>query len=174
MEPKERRILSFTEARKLQHSSSLRQSEIPIEHAISLPMPTNRWGEPGYALFASPALRRPGQPVEQGGPDRWWVVSANGGNLIVYARSIAVRFSGTESWPSVTMPPVNRSIDEMRQALREIDEVMDALAPAFFAGEKGDAQLRGELASLLGSHLPEPLVPQYRELAPDFFAWLES
>ena len=75
----EKILLTYSEARKRQRNHCLRQSEIPVEHAISLPLPTKRWGKPSYAYFASPSLRSPGHPVEQGAPDRWWVTDAHGG-----------------------------------------------------------------------------------------------
>src|SRR5262249_24604337 len=126
------------------------------------------------AFFASPALRTPGKPVEQGPPDRWWAAQAHGGGIMIYALWQVARYAEDANWSTVVLPPVSRSIDEMRQALKNIEELMDALAPAFFAGEKGDDQARKELAEALAATLPEPIMPQYRALAPDFFAWLEA
>ena len=58
---------------------------VPIEHAVSLPMPTMRWSSPVFAVFAGPALRRPGRPLELHPPDRWWAVDAESGDLVAYA-----------------------------------------------------------------------------------------
>ena len=52
-------LLSYQEFRKRQATHMLRQTEIPVEHAISLPLPTLRWNRPAYIAFASPAIRRP-------------------------------------------------------------------------------------------------------------------
>jgi hypothetical protein len=149
-------------------------SEIPVEHAVSLPIPTNRWGGPGYAFFASPALRRPGQPVRQDAPDRWWVVSARGGGGIVYALWKAVPFAEGDGWGGVTLPAVASTIAELKQALARIGGLMDTLAPAFFAGEAGDAGARESLSRELASFIPGLLMPQYRALASDFFEWIEG
>ena len=168
------KLLSFSEARERQRSHPLRTYEIPVEHAVSLPLPTRRWGTPAYASFASPALRRPGQPVEQGAPDRWWAVGAHGGRLIIYALWKAAQYADGVNWTTVALPQVTATIAELKEALSRIEELMDALVQAFFAGEGGDVQGRKALSDALEAYLPEPIKLQYRALAPDFFAWLEA
>ena len=54
--------INYGEIRQRQRTHVLRQTEVPVDHAVSLPLPTLRWGRPAYACFASPAIRRPGQP----------------------------------------------------------------------------------------------------------------
>jgi hypothetical protein len=149
-------------------------SEVPVEHSVSLPLPTQRWGEPSYAFFASPALRRPGQPVEQGAPDRWWAMSAQGGRIVIYALSKTVPFADSVNWGTVTLPSVSLTIEELKYALKNIEDLLNELAPSFFAGEVGNTQTRRALAAALLEHLPDPLLPQYRALAPDFFSWLSK
>jgi hypothetical protein len=168
------KTLSYTDVLHRQRNDALRQAEVPLEFAVSLPMPTRRWAGAGYAFFASPAVRRPGQPMEQGAPDRWWVVDARTGRTITYSLSKALPFADGATWEWVTLPPVKRTIDEMRQALKQIEELMNVLAPAFFRGEAGDAGARKELLTALNGQVPEPIQPEYRALAPDFFAWLEA
>jgi hypothetical protein len=51
---------------------------------------------------------------------------------------------------------------------------MEGLAAAFFEGRAGDPAVRAELAAVLGELVPAPLVPRYRALTPDFWAWLEA
>ena len=65
-------------------------------------------------------------------------------------------------------------ISEMTQTLSDIKSMINELAPAFFASEPGAANTRELLAQTLNHYLPQPLIPQYRALAPDFFAWLEA
>jgi hypothetical protein len=168
------RLLTFTEVRDRMRNHPLRVSEVPVEHAVSLPLPTKRWMEPCYAFFASPALRRPGQPVEQGAPDRWWAMSAHGGRIIIYALAKALPLADEANWETVTLPLMSLTIEELKQVLKHIEELLNELAPSFFAGEAGNTQTRKALAAALLDHLPQPLVPQYRALAPDFFAWLEG
>src|SRR5215470_12331995 len=91
-------LLSFSQIRERQKTHPLRQSEVPVEHAVSLPLPTKRWGEPAYAFFASPAFRIPGKPVEQGPPDRWWAVKAHGGAIMIYALWSVVRYTEGANW----------------------------------------------------------------------------
>jgi hypothetical protein len=170
----EKQLLSYSEARSRQRTHPLRQTEIPVEHAVSLPLPTRRWVGPGYAFFAAPSTRVPERPPVQGAPDRWWVVDAHGGRLILYALCAAVPFAPGTTWGDSDLPPVTRSLDELRGALQQIGVWMDAAAPEFFAGRPGDPALRLTLAEALKAHLPPPLQPQYRALAADFFAWLEA
>lgn len=165
-------ILSYSEIRKRQRTHMLRQMEVPTEHTVSLPLPTRRWGAPAYACFASPALRRPGTPAVQGAPDRWWVVDARNGHLVVFALWTAVPFAPGAQWDSATLPPPTGGIGEVKSLVETIELLMEALAPAFFTDQPGDAEAMQALAQALRAHVPEPLWPQYQALVPDFFAWL--
>lgn len=167
-------FISYGEIRKRQRTHMLRQTEVPVEHAVSLPFPTLRWGLPAYACFASPAIRRPGQPAEQEPPDRWWAVDAATGHLVVYARWSAVPFAGDVAWIRVSLPAPSGSIAALQSLMQTVDLLMESLAPAFFAGQPGDAQARQALASALAAFIAEPLWPQVQALAPDFFAWLRT
>jgi len=174
MNTQDTKWLAYSDIRQRQRNSPLRQAEIPIEHAVSLPMPTLRFGTPVYASFASPAHRQPQQPMQQGAPDRWWAVDATSGHLVLYAMVTAVPIIAGADWTTVTLPTVERSVEELRQTLAQIEEQMNALAPAFFAGEAADASARAALAQSLQAILPDPLLPQYRAMASDFFHWLEG
>jgi hypothetical protein len=167
------RWLSLTEVRERMKILGLIRSSVPTEHTISFPLPTMRWVGPAYAYFASPTLRRPRQPLQQGVPDRWWIVNAHGGGIIIYALWKALPYATDVQWTAVTLPAETRSIAEQQQEIATIELLMDTLAPAFFMGEPGDAETRKALAEALVAHLPKPLLPQYRALTPDFFAWLE-
>src|SRR5437764_15393128 len=94
----ETKWLSYSDIRQKQRNSSLRQAEIPVEHAVSLPIPTLRFGSPVYAGFASPALRQPEQPMRQGAPDRWWAVDARSGHLALYALATVVPIAPDANW----------------------------------------------------------------------------
>lgn len=166
--------MSYKEMRKRQRTSLLRQAEIPIEHAVSLPMPTKRWLGPAYASFASPTLRRPGQPMQQGTPDRWWVVDAHGGRLIIYTLWRVVAYAPGVAWTTVTLPQATQSIAEQQAGIEAIELLMETVVPAFFADEQGDASTCKALREVLQTYIPAPLFPQYRALTPDFFAWLEG
>jgi hypothetical protein len=170
----DKRLMSYAELRERQKSHVLIRSEVPLEHAVSLPLPTLAWGEPAFAYFASPALRRPDEPMQQGAPDRWWVVGAYGGRGLVYALAKAVPFPLGAQFETVTLPRISISRDELRQSLKAVESALDSLAPRFFAHEPGDAAERKQLGAMLTELLPKPLQPQYRALAPDFFSWLEK
>ena len=170
----EKQLMSYLELRERQKSNVLIRSEVPVEHAISLPLPTNRWGEPSYAYFAAAALRRPQEPMRQSAPDRWWIIAAYGGRMMVYALTKSIPFPSNAVFEAVTLPRVAMSRDELRQSLKTMEEKLEVLTPRFFAGEPGDAIERGSLASMLAELIPEPLQPQYRAMVPDFFEWLEK
>lgn len=169
-----KQILSYSDIRNIQRTHTLIKSQVPVEHAVSLPIPTKRAGRIGYAYFAAPAARRPGQPVRQGAPDRWWIFDAHGSaSVLIYALCQAQPFS-SDNWEAVTLPPIAGTLTDLKAALADFEAQMNALVPAFFADEAGDATAKGNLSAALKTVLSEPLQPQYRALAPDFFAWLES
>lgn len=168
------RWLSLTDIRERMKHHSFIRSSIPVEHAISFPLPTRRWIGPAYAYFASPALRLPGQSLKQGAPDRWWVVSAHGGQIILYTLYKALPFTENEQWGTLILPTETRSIAEQQQAIATIELLVNRLAPAFFDDEPGDQRTRTALMESLSAHLPKQLLPQYQALVPDFFAWLKE
>ncbi len=171
------RHLDYATLRKHQGSSAFRMAEIPIEHSISLGLPTLRWGRPAYAFFAGPALKRPNQPVRQGAPDRWWAVDPRSEHLLAYALVAVLPFAvdgAGADMGTVTLPPPDATIEQMRERLATIESMMDALASQFFNGESASGSARSALAELLTAHIPAPLLPPYRALTPDFWAWLEG
>jgi hypothetical protein len=166
--------MSFEEMHERMKTHHAIRSTVPTEHTISFPLPTRRWGEPAYACFACPALRRAGQPLRQGVPDRWWAIHARNGQLVVYALWQALPYASNVQWAPVTLQSEQRSIAEQEQTRASIGLLMDALVPSFFVGEAAELQTRHALKEMLLAYLPEPLLPWYRALVPDFFAWLEG
>ena len=75
---------------------------------------------------------------------------------------------------SQTLPDVTKTIPEMQELLDQTEAEIDAVTPAFFAGESCSTELRQAALAALESFLPAPLLPQYEALAPDFFAWLRA
>jgi hypothetical protein len=161
----------YSSIRQFREIRSLLQSHVPVEHSISLPLPTKRFRVPGYACFASPAIRSPGQPLEQAAPDRWWIVSARSGHLVCYSLCSAIPFSSTP-FNSVTVPPISHTIQALQLALSDLSSQIELQAPAFFDGEERPHGDRIVLLELLKSAISPVLLPQYQELVPDFFAWL--
>jgi hypothetical protein len=166
--------LAYQELFRRQTIFCLRESDIPVDHAVSLGLPTRRWHGPGYAFLASPAVRRPGAPVEQQAPDRWWVLDARTARLIVYSLTAAVPFAPGEQWSTVTLPPPTHSVQEQAALHGRLADFFDRLASAFFQGEPGDTAWRQAFTAELAAAIPAPLLPQYQALVPDFFAWLAA
>jgi hypothetical protein len=168
-------LLRYGQARAELAGHPLSVAEIPVGHEISLPVPTLRFGEPGYAWFAAPARRRPGQPLVLGAPDRWWALGAARRGLLAYGRTSAVPFSPEPLAPArAELPPIARDLEAIGEDLRLLESLGDRAVPAFFAGEPGDPALRGDLLGVLTAHVTPPLTGWYRALAPDFFSWLDN
>lgn len=173
--PPEVNLLGYARARAGFATHPLRTHEIPVEYEVSLPVPTMRLGDPGYAWFAGPARHRPSQPVRLGLPDRWWVLGAARRGLITYARTAAVPFTHEPLGPdAVELPPVTRDLAAIKEDLILLDSLAERAVPEFFARRQGAAELRGDLYAVLEAHVTPLLIGWYRALAPDFFAWLEE
>ncbi len=166
--------LNYTAILQRQRTHAIRLSEIPVEHVVSLPIPTKRWVESGYAFFASPARRISGQPLLQSSPDRWCVFSAIGGAIIIYCLWNAHPFASVTNFENCEMLSTNRTISQLKTTLNTIEELMNTLALNFFAGEPGDPQTRKALAETMKDYFTTSLLNQYQALAPDFFQWLEK
>ncbi|MET7403864.1 hypothetical protein ABZS66_61390 [Dactylosporangium sp. NPDC005572] len=163
----------YSQARRRLQTHPVFAGEIPTEHSRSLPLPTRRFGRPAYAGFAGPAQRRPGQPLRLATPDRWWAVGAADQALLVYAQAPAVPFPGELADGPVEVSN-GRSIAAAREDLAVLDELLDAAAPRFFAGEAADPPTRSALREQLAAVAGAGTLPWYRALVPDFFAWLEG
>ncbi len=167
-------LVGYGRARKEFTVHPIRRAEIPVEHFISLLMPTRQWAEPGYAGFAAPARRIPGAQLTLYAPDRWWALSAMGGSLLTYSMVRAVPFADGFEPDPVRLPAPARSVAGIEEDLQVIDELMEQAAPAFFAGEMAADTLRADLFEAIRAHVTDELLPWYQALAPDLFAWLRA
>jgi hypothetical protein len=166
-------IQTYDRAAKEFAEHLLRTAEVPVEDFVSDPLPTLRWSRPAYAGFACPAAGIPPQPLKLGAPVRWWAIGADDGRLLVYALVSVISFSDSPLEGPVTVRPAGRSFSAAKEDHRLLGQLMTAAVPAFFGGESGDGNLRGDLAGVIGQVLPPELMPWYEALAPDFFDWLE-
>jgi hypothetical protein len=167
-------VLPYPRVREAFGSHPVRAAEVPVEHAVSLPLPSLRWTVPGFAVFAGPAVRRPGQPPRLGTPDRWWVLDASRAGLVAYNLVTAAPFAADLPPGPVDVAPTVRSLAETREDLRVFDELLDAAVGDFFAGTAADAGLRRALLDTVTAVLPGGTQPWYEALTPDFFAWLKG
>lgn len=152
----------------------IRTAEVPVEHAISLPLPTLRWGRPAIAGFSAPALRQPGRPLELGAPDRWWLLDMSGQRLLAYATTAAIPFDGGLSDETVEVDRTGQSIDNINETLHMLDEAMDRVIEPFLAGQPGDAAQRSDVMEILTLAVTKAVLPRYRALCPDFLGWLDG
>lgn len=157
-----------------QQNHLLRQSEIPVEHYVSLPLPTRKWLEPAYISFASPVLKNTENPVLQEVPDRWWVIAANGEKIIIYALCSILHFAPNNDFEISQSEPIMTSIAELQMSLSNIKELATHLADTFFEGGNGDKEMRQALLESMKEYLPGFLWQQHLAAAPDFFDWLQK
>lgn len=166
-------LVPYLQVRKEFLDHPVRHTEVPVEHAISLPVPTLRWSLPGYAGFAGPATRTPGQPLRLGIPDRWWALHAEHRGLIGYGLTAALPFAALGADP-VLVDRSGRSVADAHEDLQLLDELMDQAAASFLASSAADGALRNDLLEALTTNVTDPVLPWYRAFAPDFFSWLEG
>jgi hypothetical protein len=168
-------VLAYPRIRAAIGEHPLRTGEIPVEHEMSLPLPTRRWGLPGFAVFAGAAVRRPRQPLRLSAPDRWLLVDAARARLIAYNLTSAVPFATAPLEGPVEVAPSGRTLAEVREDQKALGELIGDLAPVFLAGSAaaGDAR-RTALLHTLDAVLPAATRPWYEALTPDFFAWLKG
>jgi len=164
----------YDQLRKEIGDHPVRRAEVPTEHAISLPVPTLRWSVPVFACFAGAAARAPGRPLRLGAPDRWWALHAQTRRLVAYGLVAALPFMDTAPAGEVVVDRTGRTVAEVAEELRLLGELMDAAAPAFFAGATVDAALRDDLREVLTSAVTPAALSWYQALAPDLFSWLEG
>lgn len=164
-------FLPYIDAVSGSRKGATRQVEIPIGHAVSLPLPTRRFGIPAYAAFASPAIREPEKPLHQAPPDRWWLLDARSGVVALFAMC-GIHHFANESFVPVVLPQPVGTIAELRQQLNDIQSDLGMLAPQFFSGKDGQPEVRERLHAALKARIPDALWGQYEALVPDFLAWL--
>lgn len=167
-------LLVYASLRQRALDHPVRHAEAPVEHAISLPLPTLRWGAPGYACFAGPAVRAPRQTLQLAVPDRWWLLDPRRAGLVVYGLTAAIPFTESRWEGPVTVTPSGRSLADVQEDLKLVDDLMDVGARAFLQSEDLEATTRQDLAAALLAYLPTSVLPWYRALVPDFFAWIED
>lgn len=164
--------LTYEQARQLRQR--IRSAEVPIEHAVSLPIPTLRWGLPGFGYFASPAVRNPDGPTQLAAPDRWWGIDARRGRLVFYALTSAMPLTPHIDPDSFASSTGGLTIDDLRQLHRELEQSIDGVLDSFFEGRCADQASRRRVVDLLQAVVGNPQMGAYRALAPDFWAWLEA
>ncbi|MFF9063979.1 hypothetical protein ACF09E_01335 [Streptomyces sp. NPDC014891] len=169
-------LTPYGNARAQLAESAAHTAEVPLEHYVCPPLPTGRWGEPAYAVFAAPAVRAPRQPMRIAPPDRWWAVGISNPRLLAYALVSVAPFTATPLGDPVTVPSGGRRLSAVREDQRLFDSLMDRALPLFLAGDadSGDADLRADLSAVLGLVLPAECRAWSRALTPDFYAWLEQ
>lgn len=168
------RYLSPTEFKSVFQKHLLRSHEIPSNCGVSFPLPTNRWSEPGYIVMCSPIAPPRGDiPPRQGAPESWGVFAAQGGRLLLFARTKVFPFTSDDIL-EVELTPLSKSIGEIQAGFARLEQILEMLTPLYFRNEHADSAFRTAFVKTFESVISPVLIPQYRKLAPDFFAWLET
>jgi len=172
--PAERAVrLQWSQMQELMRTHWLRRSDIPAEAAVSLPLPTLRFGGPGFQFHAGAMLRDPAGTIRREPPDCHWAFAAQGGRLLYYARSRAIPLEPAGAgWTAVSMDRPSLDVRALRERFQAFGPIMDQACERFFDGAPADfaADLLAELELLAGP----PVMPFYRAMAPDFWQWLDG
>jgi hypothetical protein len=166
--------LEYIEIAKRIAQHPLMAAELPTAMYVSMPLPTLRWGGPGYASFSAPTSRQPDQTAIQGAPDRWWLFDAGSARLKVYALTSCFPFAPDALFSDVEIPSLKCPPVEFRALLAETRERMAPLARCFLEKQIADSTSRSNLRDLLRQIIPVSIEDRHRALAPDFFDWLEA
>ena len=166
------RYLSYEEVYEMRNDRRVLCDELPIESIVSLPLPTLRWNQPLFASFASTISGNAQNALTQSEPTIWWLIGARGGQLMLFTSYRFYPFAPQAHWETVTfrLMPTEALEDVWSSIVRYIDR----LAPLFFADQPGPPDMRKDLLKHLEAYIHPLILPQYRALAPDFFAWLEQ
>ena len=167
-------LLPYQQIYKQMQTHPIRQTEIPIEHSITLPLPTNRWKVPAYAFFASPVIRTPSVEPEQAPPDMWWITDAYTGRLLLYSKWSIMPFIDNVEWQSQKLPTVTKDVSIMQKQIEELIILMNTTISGFFGHKDVRDSTRSATLELLLDYIPEPITEQYNSLVPDFFEWLHT
>lgn len=165
---------SYKEFSLLEKKNKIRESEIPVGHYISWPMPIIEKNLKGFISFASPALRQPDQPMKIGTPDRWWILNADNGKLIVYALCTAMPYANYKFHEPFTLPKIQLSIQEIRQKQDSMAILMDSIVIDFFDQKPINLTTRNAILEIYKALIPGSLFSDYRVIAPQFFSWLDA
>jgi hypothetical protein len=166
------RLLSYSQVRQRQQRHPL-NAEIPTENIVSFPLPTRRWGAPAFAFFASPALTLPNE-VRQGPPSRWFGLDAASGRLLFYALCEVVPLPSPTPFESIELAPRPGTFADLEANMARLESVLDAASSAFFSNHSAPGATRQDVEGAFAALVDAPILEQYRALAPDFWAWLES
>jgi hypothetical protein len=147
---------------------------MPQEYRTSLAMPVRHFPVPAFAFFASATTILPDQPVVQDTPACWWVIGADDGQLLLFARWEILPFKENQQWTEVSLPKITLSVIEYSILQDDFAKLMDAVTPDFFTSKSGDPEQKQSLSETISQLIPEVIYPQYQALAPDFFRWLRS
>ncbi len=167
-------FLRYEDISELNDPALFNLLNIPLGHAVSIPLPTLRWGRPGFAYFASPTFRVPGAPKDQAAPDRWWVIDAEKRSIEIYAKWEALPFVQGVNFETVHITPGQYTKSDIQEKRKLVYQLMDEAVQDFFLNQPGDRRICHQLLEGLTIITPAPLLVQYRDLAPDFFLWLEA
>jgi hypothetical protein len=170
----ENKYISYDQAMNNPITKAFWLGEIPESHASSLAIPTLRFNLPVFARFTCPAYRRPGQPMVQGAPDRWWAIHAATGKLVFYALWSAVPFAEDFLWQAQELPHLGITLEQFEVLIGRIPGIIDGIAPGFFNQLPVSREVCREFLEVLHQVIPAPLFQFYERLAPDFFDYLRT
>jgi hypothetical protein len=158
----------------LGNGAKILSSEVPIQSYVSIPLPTRRFGPCAFASFPCPEHLAIGQKPEIAPPDRWWLFDERAEHLLCYSITAVTPFAQPMPPPGINDASAKVSVDEKARLLTELEATIDEIAPAFFKGDASSTEQRSDISVRLSNYVGAEILPYYKALAPDFFAWLDA
>ena len=165
----------YHEIREAIERHPVRTAEVPLEHEVSLPVPTMRWGSLAYVVFAMPAHRQSAAPKRLGAPDRWWSIDARSRRLQSYNTVDAIPLTDTAQSELIEIASPVRSLAAHLEDLKALGDLIDAVLLLFAKDEAAaDNQDVADLSEVWRAVIPREMDEWYAAAAPDFFRWLNQ
>lgn len=165
------KLKSYSIFRKNQFNSFIRQTEIPIENYISLPIPNIKNNKNLYTYFSCPTRRtedekRSKMLVNYGSVNKKWSLFVDNGSIFDF-ESI-----DSTSTMDIFIESGNLSVSELKRTIGEFDEKMDTLSNNYFNDLETTNIEKMIVYDLMEKIIPPQLMLIYKELNPNFFNWL--
>ena len=163
-------ILSVEEVSISLSKNAIARTEIPNEWELSLPMPTLQFQRPAFFWFACPAERHPHRPLRLFPPDRWFALDAFTSKLLYFNAWEPPLKNNFEKWHAIDLPISELTREETKKEFDILINGLNLLTFSYFNNQP----INISIFHLLIDYLDPQTIPWYRNLAPDFWNWLEK
>jgi small nuclear ribonucleoprotein (snRNP)-like protein len=164
-------LKSYSIFRKEQFNSFIRQTEIPIENYISLPIPNIKNNKHLYSYFSCTSQRTADEKqskviVVYGGVNKKWNLSAENGSIFDFESMDSI------SVENVAVEVSSMTLSELKKTVSEFDEKMNIVSKNYFNDIETHKIEKKIVLDLMEKIIPAELRQIYKELNLNFFNWL--